>query len=234
MTSSAIDSNNNDNVIDLFTGKILTEPNQQQIIRLSPELDGLSMLYSNSNPNGEKLYSMKILCWALKANGDVTGMVPWLDKIVPCDMLKDPFNGEWQGYYDSATETIFYEPPIYKQLELENAMPYFSYNDIADPGLVVQEIPDTIGTHAMLDNGGDGNLLLTEVVSWRLLNDGTLQAMLIDEESVSTTPVLPGDPCLYPADNNESFRYFFQHHIANQIKNEDPDALAAIALLFNP
>jgi len=45
------------------------------------------------------------------------------------------------------------------------------------------------------------------------------------------TPVLPGDGCLYPADKNEDFRYFFQHHIANKIKAQDPEAMAAISLL---
>ena len=55
--------------------------------------------------------------------------------------------------------------------------------------------------------------------------------MLIDEEKMVATPVLPGDDCLYPAEQNPDFRYFFQHNIANKIKSQDPEALAAILLL---
>ena len=31
----------------------------------------------------------------------------------------------------------------------------------------------------------------------------------------------------------KSFRYFFQHQIANKLKDEDPEALAAISLLVD-
>ena len=55
--------------------------------------------------------------------------------------------------------------------------------------------------------------------------------MLIDDDKVVSTPVLPGDESLYPAKAEESFRYFFQHHIANKIKAQDPEALAAISKL---
>ncbi len=54
----------------------------------------------------------------------------------------------------------------------------------------------------------------------------------MDPEKITHTPVLAGDPCLYRAEENPEFRYFFQHHIANQIKSEDPEALQAIALLL--
>jgi hypothetical protein len=55
--------------------------------------------------------------------------------------------------------------------------------------------------------------------------------MLADESKVKSTPVLPGDECLYPAQSRDSFRYFFQHQIANKLKDEDPEALAAISML---
>jgi hypothetical protein len=55
--------------------------------------------------------------------------------------------------------------------------------------------------------------------------------MLVDETKMVNTPVLPGDNCLYPADRNKDFRYFFQHHIANKLKSNDPEAMAAISLL---
>src|SRR5690606_26766406 len=83
---------------------------------------------------------------------------------------------------------------------------------------VIQEIPDTIGTHAMLVEPGADSLLLAEVLSWRLCSDGSTHAMLVEDSEVVSTPVLPGDNCLYAADQKPEFRYFFQHHIANQIK----------------
>jgi hypothetical protein len=221
-----------DNVVDLFSGKPLKALREEQIIRLSPEFDGLSMLYSNRHTDPNKLYSMKILCWALQADGEVVGMVPWLNGLVRCTELDDAATGLWEGYYDPSTDQIFYEAPPYKIAELEQAAAYFGA--AADnPNRIVQEIPDTIGTHAMLTGHDDDTLVLTEVLSWRLFNDGKIEAMLIDEHTVESTPVLPGDSCLYPASKDPRFRYFFQHHIANQIKSEDPVALAAIAMLFD-
>lgn len=220
-----------DNVVDLFSGKPLAALRGEQIIRLAPEYDGLSMLYSNRHTDPNKLYSMKILCWGLRADGSVVGMVPWLNKLLACPDLDDAATGLWEGYYDSTTDQIFFEPPPHKMAELEAAADYFSAR-ANNPNRIVQEIPDTIGTHAMLAGDEEDTLVLTEVLSWRVLNDGTLQAMLIDEHTVESTPVLPGDACLYPASSDPRFRYFFQHHIANQIKSEDPVALAAIAMLF--
>jgi len=69
------------------------------------------------------------------------------------------------------------------------------------------------------------------VVSWRLHHDGALCGMLADPRKIENTPVLPGDECLYPAQSREEFRYFFQHQIANKLKAEDPEALAAISTL---
>ena len=63
--------------------------------RLAPEYDGLEMIYSNeSNPT--KLFSIKVLCWGLQSDGEVVGLVPWLDKIVPCNQIQDPLNGRWE------------------------------------------------------------------------------------------------------------------------------------------
>jgi hypothetical protein len=220
-----------DNVVDLFSGKSLNALRSEQIVRISPEFDGLSMLYSNRHTDPNKLYSMKVLCWGLRADGEVVGMVPWLNGLLPCPDLDDTATGLWEGYYDPATENVFFEAPCHKMAELENAADYFESGP-GNPNRIVQEIPDTIGTHAMLAGDQDDTLVLTEVLSWRLFNDGTVEAMLIDEENVESTPVLPGDPCLYTASSDPRFRYFFQHHIANQIKSEDPVALAAIAMLF--
>ena len=229
MSTSAPKYSNN--VVDLFSGKPLPLLEKEKIVRLSPEHDGLCMLYSNFKTTPEKLYSMEILCWAVFSNGNVVGMVPWLDKILPCTDLNDPHYGQFEGYYDTQSDEAFYDPPTHKVVELDTAAAFFV--PISDePTAVIQEIPDTIGTHALLNCARKHSLILTEVLSWRLLNNGHVQAMLIDEASVEVTPVLPGDPCLYPAEDNAQFRYFFQHHIANQIKAENPEALAAIARLF--
>lgn len=220
---------NMDNVIDLFTGKPYTSLSDSRFIRLAPELDGLEMLYSNE-ASGEKLFSLKILCWALRADGEVVGLVPWLDDIIACPDIEDPLNGTFEGYYDPGIDELFFEPPIHKVVEVETAAEYYDYQ-CEHPNDIVQEIPDTIGTHAVLSETGFRSLILQEVVSWRLHNDGSICGMIVDEKKVESTPVLPGDNCLYPAQVHNAFRYFFQHHIANKIKSEDPEALAAISLL---
>ncbi len=218
-----------DNVVDLFSGKSLTHINDERIIRLSPELDGLEMLYSNDASDG-RLFSLQVLCWGLKANGEVVGLVPWLNQLMACPDICDPLNGRWEGYYDPGIDDIFEEAPIHKVVELETAAEYYEYqsDDVDD---IIQEVPDTIGTHAILSDDGFQSLTLSEVISWRLFNDGRMEGMLADQEKVASTPILPGDDCLYAANENEKFKYFFQHHIANKIKSKDPEAIAAISLL---
>ena len=228
MTTS-IDDHNFDNVVDLFSGKPYSQLHSHRIIRLAPELDGLEMVYSNQ-AHPDKFFSIKILCWALTANEDVVGLVPWLNKLTPCTEIQDPLNGKWEGYYDPGIDEVFFQPPIHKVVELESAAEYYEMDWESDQD-IVQEIPDTIGTHAVLSNDGFRSILLKEVISWRLQADGTLSGMLIDEEKIVETPVLPGDDCLFPAHTDEAFRYYFQHHIANKIKAQDPDAIAAISSL---
>ena len=218
-----------DNVIDIFTRKPLSELSNNKLIRIAPELDGLEMLYSNSE-NPQKLFSVKILAWGLRLSGEVVGLVPWLDELVACDEINDPLNGQWQGYYDQGVDELFFAAPLHKVVELETAADYYEYQCDFDLE-VIQEVPDSIGTHAVLSSDGFHSITLKEVVSWRLLQDGCIQAMLIDDNKVVNTPVLPGDDCLYVADKNADFKYFFQHHIANQLKSQNPEAMAAIALL---
>lgn len=226
-TSSS--GHNIDNVIDLFTQEPYLPAKSSRFVRLSAELDGLEMLYSNESSQ-DKLYSVKILAWGLRANGEIVGLVPWLNDLIPCTDIKDPLNGQWEGYYDSGIDEIFFEPPIHKVVELETAAEYYDYES-ENPSDAVQEIPDTIGTHAVMSDADRSSLILQEVVSWRLHNDGSISGMLIDEDKIESTPVLLGDSCLYPAQPQSHFRYFFQHHIANKIKARDPDALAAISVL---
>ena len=220
-----------DNVIDIFSRRPLSQLQERPIIRLSPELDGLEMLYSNDASNG-RLFSLQVLCWGLKSDGEVVGLVPWLDQIMPCTEICDPLNGHWEGYYDPGIDDIFDEPPIHKIVELETAAEYYEYQcDQADD--IIQEVPDTIGTHAILSNDGFQSLTLAEVISWRLYFDGSIAGMLADQNKVDSTPILPGDSCLYQAQKNPKFKYFFQHHIANKIKARDPEAIAALSLLVD-
>ena len=228
MTTST-HSHNTDNVVDLFSGRPYADAHNRRMVRLSPEFDGLEMLYANG-AHPEKLFSVRILCWGLRADGEVVGMVPWLDDITPCTEIQDPLNGEWQGYYDSGIDELFTEPPLHKVIELETAADYYTCDDL-EGGEIAQEIPDPIGTHAVLSDDGFKTLTLTEVISWRLHADGAICGMLIDEDKVRTTPVLPGDDSLYPATPDNGFRYYFQHHIANMIKARDPEAMAAISKL---
>jgi len=217
------------NVIDLFTGRPYSDPFLHRFIRLAPELDGLEMLYSNE-AHPDRLFSIKVLCWGLRADGEVVGLVPWLDSLTPCPEISDPRNGRWEGYFDPGIDELLHTPPLHKIMELEAAAEYYDYEcDVSDEP--VQEIPDPIGTHAVLSGDGFKTLNLREVVSWRLLFDGTIQGMIIDPNKVRETPVLAGDPSLFPAESHGEFRYYFQHHIANKIKARDPEALEAIAQL---
>ena len=220
---------NPDNVIDFFTHKPLSETERNRLIRIAPELDGLEMLYSNSE-NEDKLFSVKILAWGLRSTGEVIGLVPWLDELVPCDEINDALNGQWQGYYDAGVDELFYSAPLHKIVELETAADYYEYQCSSDRE-IIQEIPDTIGTHAVLSADQFKSITLKEVVSWRLRQDGSVSAMLIDDSKMVSTPVLPGDDCLFESEDCEDFRYFFQHHIANKIKSQDPEAMAAITTL---
>lgn len=218
------------NVVYLFSNKSTLESNENKIIRISPELDGLEMLYTN-DATPDNLYSLKIVCWGLRENGDVVGMVPWLNKIVPCSEINDPLNGSWEGYRDPGIDDIFFEAPKHKIVELKTASEYYKFIPGAKDE-IIQEIPDMIGTHSVLSTDKNDRFLLVEVMSWRLLANGNIQAMIIDEEKVQTTPVLLGDPSLYCVQSCHNFKYFFQHRIANKIKEQDPDALAAISLLM--
>ena len=219
------------NVIDLFSRKPVADTQANAIIRLAPELDGMEMLYSNdSNPG--KLYSMKVLCWALMNNGEVDALIPWLNKLVPARELNDPLNGHWEGYYDSTHDQAFFEPPDYKIKELESSATYYTPTS-KDKNLIVQEITDTIGTHAVLTEDQFKSIVLVHVTSWRLCNDGRIHAMIIDEEAIQMTPVLAGDSCLVAAQEQKDFRYFFHHVIANKIKKGDPETMAAFTGLID-
>lgn len=212
------------NVYDIFTGQLIN-PDARRILRIAPEYDGLEVLYSNDAVD-QKLYSLKIICWALREDGDIFALVPWLNQVVAAPEINDPLNGRWEGYRDPRFDDIFFAPPHHKIIELECAYESFQGN-----APITQELPDVIGTHAVLTNNGFRTFSLIEILSWRLTADGQIQGMLIDDAHVTTTPVLPGDPSLFAAQSHPDFKYFFQHRIANKIKAQDPEALAAIAML---
>lgn len=222
---------NDGHVVDLFTGKTWDPGKTSKIIRIAPELDGLEMLYSN-DANPDKLFSMKILGWVMNEHGEVDAMVPWLSNLATCRELNDPLNGRWEGYYDNFNETVFYNAPIHKVIELESSASYYATESDAEEE-IIQEIPDTIGTHAVLTGDQFQTISLTQVTSWRLLNNGLTYAMLADSEKISNTPVLIGDDSLYPAQEHPDFKYFFHHVIANKIKAGDPEAMEAFTRLMD-
>ena len=201
---------------------------QPPLLRLSPEYDGIELLYANDN-HPDKLFSLKILAWARLANGDTVAMVPWLKEPVTAMALADPLNGRWEGYRLPHSDYLFIDAPEHKVKELDAALDFFGK---PQPGAQsIQEIPDTIGTHAVFSNDNFHTISLMEVVSWRLFADGTLSAMVAEENDPIETPVLPGAECLVKAQDKPDFRYFFQHGIANKLKERDPEALAAVAML---
>lgn len=217
------------NVVSIFTGEKLHGHSANPIVRIAPELDGLQMLYSNK-AHPEKRYSLKIACWALRADESVQGMVPWLNQLMPCTEINDPLEGFWQGYLDPRSGHTFYHAPDYKVQELQAAARHFAPEGAKK--IAVQEIPDTIGTHAALTHNGFKTLTLIEIHSWKLKKDGSVSGMFVDYPKARTSPVLNGDKALVEAESRSDFRYFFQHQMANKIKNQDPDAMAAISLLM--
>ena len=213
------------NVVDLFSGKHLNQHKNNRILRLAPEMDGIEMLYSN-DANPEKLFTMKILCWSLDSNNHVDAMVPWLTRLVCCHQLNDPLNGRWEGYYDTKHHRVLYEPPLHKIIELESSCDYFSKEEYNSTE-IIQEIPDHIGTHATFSDFKNNQLTLREVISWRLMGDGYIDAMLADFNTATNSPILMNDLCLYSARSRDNFCYYFHHSIANKIKSGDSDVLEA-------
>ena len=214
-----------DNVISLQSRRKAATP---PILRLSPEYDGLELLYANDQ-HPDTLFSLKILAWARLANGDTVAIVPWLKAPISAPKLADPLNGRWEGYRLPDSDILFVEAPEHKVKELDAALHFFGK---PQPGnQCIQEIPDTIGTHAVFSRDDFHTISLMEVVSWRLHADGELEAMVVDEQAIRETPVLPGADCLQPAKQRPDFQYFFQHGIANRLKENDPEALAAVAML---
>ena len=190
-------------------------PASSRIHCVSPAYEGHCLLYSHHALSRDKLYAIRILCWARLADGRNVAVVPWLHDISHCRQLNDADTGLAEGYYDPATDTRFDTPPSHHLAALDALC---AQTAPLSASQVLQEIPDMIGSHAAILSEND-ELVLEPVVSWQLRGDGRLQAMLADPARITQQPVLPGDPCLYVADHDSGLRYYFQYHIANQIKN---------------
>ncbi|MDN3526271.1 hypothetical protein QWY79_13450 [Halomonas sabkhae] len=218
-------------VIDLETMR-QRQAARRRLIRLSPELDGLEMVYQLPAEPGT-YYGMPLLAWGLREDGRVVGLVPWMEQLTPCQQLDDPEHGHFIGYRDPETEELFEQAPEHKVLELEQAAAYFEYEATHEPTLI-QQLPDTQGTHALCMDQDDMPWQLKQVFGWRLYSDGGVEALLADETQIESTPILPGDPCLYTGHSRHRMVYFFQRQIANRIRQEDPATLEALALMVMP
>ncbi|GED23517.1 hypothetical protein [Halomonas halmophila] len=218
-------------VIDLETMR-QRQAARRRLIRLSPELDGLEMVYQLPAEPGT-YYGMPLLAWGLREDGRVVGLVPWMEHLTPCQQLDDPEHGHFIGYRDPETEELFEQAPEHKVLELEQAAAYFEYEATHEPTLI-QQLPDTQGTHALCMDQDDMPWQLKQVFGWRLYSDGGVEALLADETQIESTPILPGDPCLYTGHSRHRMVYFFQRQIANRIRQEDPATLEALALMVMP
>jgi len=225
-------------VIDLFTGQVIGPRDDERLVRMSPEYDGTSMLYCN-DVNPGKMFKLPIVGWGLQCNGEVVGLVPWLNRISACPTLIDPLNGHWEGYFSAINGDVFYEAPSYKVTELQAAYDYYShsraYFEAAhhDARVVIQEIPDQVGTHAVFTDTVHKAVYVRAVFSWQLHGNGHIAGMLVNPAKIKNTPVLTGDEALYSANSCADFRYFFQYGIANKIKTKDPDAIKAMSALID-
>lgn len=205
---------------------------RRRLVRLSPELDGLEMVYRlPAEPDFH--YSIPLLAWGMREDGEVVGLVAWMESLAPCQQLDDPEHGRFIGYRDPETEELFEEPPEHKVLELERAAAYFDYEDTREAALI-QQVPENQGTHALCMDDPHSPWQLKQVFGWHLYSDGRIEALLADEQDVEMTPVLPGDACLYPGHSRHRVVYFFQREIANRIRREDPATLEALAIMVMP
>lgn len=215
-------------VVDLETMRQRQQA-RRRLVRLAPELDGLEMVYQLP-ADSDTHYSMPLLAWGLREDGEVVGLVAWMETLTPCQQLDDPEHGRFIGYRDPETEELFEHPPEHKVFELDQAAAYFDYEETQGTALI-QQVPETQGTYALCMDDPHAPWQLKQVFGWHLYNDGRIEALLADEQLVEMTPILPGDACLYPGHSRHRVVYFFQREIANRIRSEDPATLEALAIM---
>ena len=217
-------------VIDLFSGQEHQNQHPPKVVRLAPELDGFEVLYSNEHGHpktGQELFSVKILFWALLDDGSFAGMIPWFDELIICADLNCPKKGFFQGYYDPGLDQTMPQVPEHKCIELITASDYFDF-EVDETVFVVQELPDTCGSHAVFTADNFDSFSMSEVFSWRLYSDGCIQAQMINLERVARWPVLVGDDCLVACNEVPDFVNFFQYRVAINIKEQDADTMAVL------
>jgi hypothetical protein len=200
---------------------------QQKILRISPEYQGLCLLYAHNALSRDKLYAVKVLCWARLANGADVALLPWLNGVSRSTELLDPDSGQAQGYYDPGSERRFSDIPDHHVAALDA----LCRNLAPQSKAVIQEIPDLIGSHAALADP-KGTFLLEPVLSWQLDGNGELHGLIANMDKATQSPILAGDTCLYRVQEESNFRYFFQYHIANQIKAGGDLATRALSQLL--
>ncbi len=219
-------------VISFFTSKQLKQERCHQVVGLVPETSGIKMVYRNS-PFDERYIAVPVLCWGITSDGDIIGLVPWVSELLDCETIADKFDVYWEGYYASESDEIFVEPPVLVQDLLKlHSRHSMQTTRRADATSIILEFNDPIGTHAMLVNPEADSIVLTAVVSWRLMGNGQIECRIADEGKPYKYPILSGDDCLYTATDNPDFRCFFQREIAEQIRNRDPETMDAIERLF--
>ena len=234
---SALSKNNTEtknNIVSFFSDSKNKAVESNRIIQVYPETRGIKMLYASSEKK-EHYVAVPIVCWALKANGDIVGLVPWINEVLSCDEIAARFDLCWEGYYDEFNEEILAFPPGYAVAMLTTAARFIreqAGGTTKSNKNIVEEFSDQIGSHVLLLNAATQSLNLEAVICWQLDSDGVLHSMLTDESRVEKYPVVTGDTCLYRAHENPNFRCFFQRDIANQIRDRDPETLRAIEELF--
>lgn len=222
-------------IFSFYTKREMDLSQSTQIIAMYPELTGTKMLYKNRD-QADRCIAVPVLFWALQAGGHIVGLVPWLDQIVDCGTIADRFDISWEGYYNESAGSMGHEAPaeIAQLLTLQQrfSTPIQAPTAADQPAKVLLELSDPVGTHAMLMDEENESLTLTAVVSWQLLDTGEVFGMLADESLPHKYPILAKDHCLYRADQNRTFRCYFQRDIAEQIRARDPETLEAIEKMF--
>ena len=110
-------------VIDLETVRQRQQA-RKCLVRLAPELDGLEMVYQLA-ASPDTYYGLPILAWGLREDGNVVGLVPWMESLAACHELDSHESGFFVGYRDPETDEIFELPPDHKYDELSAAASYF-------------------------------------------------------------------------------------------------------------
>ena len=82
-----------------------------------------------------------------------------------------------------------------------------------------------------LSEDGFKSITLKEVISWRLLNNGTVEAMLIDENKMISTPVYREMIVYMWRIKIKTFVTSFSTILLTNLNPKDPEAMAAITLL---